>query len=146
MSNQTFDRRSFLKGAAASAAAVLGTQLAANAQAQTEAPSSAAKEAPPSRDKVIARPGSDYMTDVIKATGINTSRRIRDRAAACRNRCQLRRQQDARFSPACMRNLLSPWPMAAPGTGKPMGIIIHGAIGLQHTAMGVYSAGATACR
>ena len=25
---------------------------------------------PPSRDKIIGRPGSDYMVDVIKATGI----------------------------------------------------------------------------
>jgi secreted PhoX family phosphatase len=30
MSNQSIDRRSFLKGAAASAAAVIGTQLAAS--------------------------------------------------------------------------------------------------------------------
>jgi secreted PhoX family phosphatase len=45
MSKQSIDRRAFLKGAAASAAAVIGTQLAAaNAEAQTATPSADGKE------------------------------------------------------------------------------------------------------
>src|SRR5438105_15905759 len=70
MSNQTIDRRSFLKGAAASAAAVIGTQLAATDTAPAAAAAAEAKEAEQSGDKVNSRPGSDLMLDVIKATGI----------------------------------------------------------------------------
>ena len=69
MSKDAFDRRSFLKGAAASAAAVLGTQLAANAPAEGAQSNSESGEKPATRDKIIGRPGSDYMVDVIKATG-----------------------------------------------------------------------------
>ena len=143
MSNQTFDRRSFLKGAAASAAAVLGTQLAANAQAQTEAPSSAAKEAPPSRDKVIARPGSDYMVDVIKATGIeyvasNPGSSFRSLQESIVNYGGNKMPEFL----TCMHEESSV-AMAhgyAKAAGKPMGVIAHGTVGLQHAAMGVYNA------
>ena len=143
MSNQTFDRRSFLKGAAASAAAVLGTQLAANAQAQTEAPSSAAKEAPPSRDKVIGRPGSDYMVDVIKATGIeyvasNPGSSFRSLQESIVNYGGNKMPEFL----TCMHEESSV-AMAhgyAKAAGKPMGVIAHGTVGLQHAAMGVYNA------
>jgi acetolactate synthase I/II/III large subunit len=143
VSNQTFDRRSFLKGAAASAAAVLGTQLAANAQAQTEAPSSAAKEAPPSRDKVIGRPGSDYMVDVIKATGIeyvasNPGSSFRSLQESIVNYGGNKMPEFL----TCMHEESSV-AMAhgyAKAAGKPMGVIAHGTVGLQHAAMGVYNA------
>src|SRR4029453_10149459 len=57
------------RGAAASAAAVIGTQLAANAGEAAEQ-SAPVSDGVPTRGKIIARPGSDYMVDVIKATGI----------------------------------------------------------------------------
>src|SRR5689334_21613123 len=60
MAKDSFDRRAFLKGAAATAAAVIGTQMAAtNTPAEADESGSNGREAP-SRDKVIARPGSDF--------------------------------------------------------------------------------------
>src|SRR4029453_81487 len=71
MSKQAIDRRAFLKGAAATAAAVIGTQMAAaNTPAEGAESNSDGREKAPSRDKIISRPGSDFMVDVIKATGI----------------------------------------------------------------------------
>jgi len=70
MSKDGFDRRSFLKGAAASAAAVIGTQFAAASAPAQAAEQNTASNGPAERGKVISRPGSDYMVDVIKATGI----------------------------------------------------------------------------
>ncbi|MET0689826.1 MAG: twin-arginine translocation signal domain-containing protein, partial [Candidatus Binatia bacterium] len=70
MGKDAFDRRAFLKGAAATAAAVIGTQVAAANTPAQAAESNSDGEKPPSRDKIISRPGSDFMVDVIKATGI----------------------------------------------------------------------------
>src|SRR5262245_62755765 len=76
MGNQSIDRRSFLKGAAATAATVIGsnlasgTQLAANAAAAQSGNSSETHGSGRPSEKIIARPGSDFMVDVIKATGI----------------------------------------------------------------------------
>lgn len=137
------DRRSFLKGAAASAAAVIGTQLAANAQAQTEAPSAATKEAPPSRDKIIGRPGSDFMTDVIKATGLeyiasNPGSSFRSIHESIVNYGGNKKPEFL----TCMHEESSV-AMAhgyAKAAGKPMGVLAHGTVGLQHAAMAVYNA------
>src|SRR5258708_33520775 len=71
MSKDSFDRRAFLKGAAASAAAVIGTQVAAaNSPAQGAESNAESKDGAQTRDKIIGRPGSDYMVDVIKVTGM----------------------------------------------------------------------------
>jgi hypothetical protein len=76
MANQNIDRRSFLKGAAATAVTVIGsnlasgTQLAANAAAQSDSSNEGTHGSGRSSEKIIARPGSDFMVDVIKATGI----------------------------------------------------------------------------
>src|SRR5258708_28291009 len=71
MSKDSFGRRAFLKGAAATAAAVIGTQVAAtNSSAQGAESNSEPKDGAQNRDKIIGRPGSDYMVDVIKATGM----------------------------------------------------------------------------
>ena len=66
------DRRSFLKGAAAAGAAVAaGTKIAAAAEPAAESAKPAAKPAAklPS-ETFITRPGSDFMTDVLKAVGL----------------------------------------------------------------------------
>jgi acetolactate synthase-1/2/3 large subunit len=71
MGKDAFDRRAFLKGAAVSAAAAIGTQIAAASKpAEAAESNSGSRDGAPSRDKVIGRPGSDFMVDVIKATGI----------------------------------------------------------------------------
>src|SRR6266581_5099653 len=147
MSNQTIDRRSFLKGAAASAAAVIGTQLAATDTAPAAAE---AQEAEQSGDKVISRPGSDFMVDVIKATGIeyiasNPGSSFRSLQESIVNYGGNKKPEFL----TCMHEESSV-AMAhgyAKAAGKPMGIMAHGTVGLQrlvrpgsdHDVRGQYS-------
>src|SRR5438445_2584343 len=143
MSNQTIDRRSFLKGAAASAAAVIGTQLAATEPAPATAAPAEVKEAEQSGDKVIGRPGSDFMVDVIKATGIeyiasNPGSSFRSLQESIVNYGSNKKPEFL----TCMHEESSV-AMAhgyAKAAGKPMGIMAHGTVGLQHATMAVYNA------
>ena len=64
MGDESLDRRTFLKGAAA-----IGTSIAAATVAAAGTPG-AAKEAQATGEKIIGRPGSDFMVDVIKSLGI----------------------------------------------------------------------------
>ena len=138
------DRRSFLKGAAASAAAVIGTQLAAASPAAQAATASAESNEPPRlSEKIIARPGSDFMVDVIKATGIeyiasNPGSSFRSLQESIVN---YGGNKNPEFL-TCMHEESSV-AMAhgyAKAAGKPMGILAHGTVGLQHAAMAVYNA------
>ena len=145
MAKDSFDRRAFLKGAAATAAAVIGTQVAAvNTPAEGAESSSNGREAPPpSRDKVIGRPGSDFMVDVIKATGIdyiasNPGSSFRSLQESIINYGGNKKPEFL----TCMHEESSV-AMAhgyAKAAGKPMGIIAHGTVGLQHATMAVYNA------
>src|SRR5438093_2192371 len=143
MSNQTIDRRSFLKGAAASTAAVIGTQLAATETAPAAAAAAEAQEAEQSGDKVISRPGSDFMVDVIKATGIeyiasNPGSSFRSLHESIVNYGGNKKPEFL----TCMHEESS---VAiahgyAKAAGKPMAILAHSSVGLQHAAMAVYNA------
>ena len=143
MGKDAFDRRSFLKGAAASAAAVLSTQLAANAPAEGAQSNSDGNEQAPSRDKIINRPGSDFMVDVIKATGIeyiasNPGSSFRSLQESIINYGGNKKPEFL----TCMHEETSVG-MAqgyAKAAGKPMGMMAHGTVGLQHAAMAVYNA------
>src|SRR5512132_2358476 len=144
MSKQGMDRRSFLKGAAASAAAVIGTQIAAtNAVAQNAPPDGEAREAAQPKDKIIGRPGSDFMVDVIKATGIeyiasNPGSSFRSLQESIVNYGDNKKPEFL----TCMHEEPSV-AMArgyAKAAGKPMGMMAHGTVGLQHAAMAVYNA------
>jgi acetolactate synthase I/II/III large subunit len=144
MANQSIDRRSFLKGAAATAATVIGTQLAANAPAAQSGNSGAETQGSgrPS-EKIIARPGSDFMVDVIKATGIeyiasNPGSSFRSLQESIVNYGDNKKPEFL----TCMHEESSVG-MAqgyAKVAGKPMGIMAHGTVGLQHAAMAVYNA------
>ena len=143
MAKDAFDRRAFLKGAAASAAAVIGTQMAANSPAQAAESNSEGTEKPPSRDKIIGRPGSDFMVDVIKATGIeyiasNPGSSFRSLQESIINYGGNKKPEFL----TCMHEETSV-SMAqgyAKVAGKPMGMMAHGTVGLQHAAMAVYNA------
>ena len=144
MSNQTIDRRSFLKGAAASAAAAIGTQLAANASAaQTAKPAVESKESVAPGDTIISRPGSDFMVDVIKATGIeyiasNPGSSFRSLQESIVNYGGNKKPEFL----TCTHEESSV-AMAhgyAKAAGKPMGIMAHGTVGLHHATMAVYNA------
>ena len=144
MSKDAIDRRAFLKGAAATAAAVIGTQMAAaNTPAQSAESTADGKETAPTRDKIIARPGSDFMVDVIKATGIdyiasNPGSSFRSLQESIVNYGGNKKPEFL----TCMHEESSV-AMAhgyAKAAGKPMGILAHGTVGLQHAAMAVYNA------
>jgi len=143
MSKQGMDRRSFLKGAAVSAAAVIGTQIAATNAVAQSAPDGEAKESAQAKDKVIGRPGSDYMVDVIKATGIeyiasNPGSSFRSLQESIINYGGNKKPEFL----TCMHEESSV-AMAhgyAKAAGKPMGILAHGTVGLQHATMAVYNA------
>src|SRR5689334_12687787 len=142
MSASNFDRRAFLKGAAATAATVLGTQVAANAPAQA-AESTSNGEKPASREKIVSRPGSDFMVDVIKATGMeyiasNPGSSFRSLQESIVNYGGNKKPEFL----TCTHEESSV-AMAhgyAKASGKPMGIAAHGTVGLQHAAMAVYNA------
>src|ERR671923_1467124 len=143
MGKQSIDRRAFLKGAAASAAAVIGTQLAAaSAEAQTATRGADGKDSAP-RDKIISRPGSDFMVDVIKATGIeyiasNPGSSFRSLQESIVNYGGNKKPEFL----TCMHEESSV-AMAhgyAKAAGKPMAILAHGTVGLQHATMAVYNA------
>ena len=143
MSKQSINRRAFLKGAAVSAAAVIGTQLAAaTAEAQTAGSGADGKESA-QREKTIGRPGSDFMVDVIKATGIeyiasNPGSSFRSLHESIVNYGGNKRPEFL----TCMHEESSV-AMAhgyAKAAGKPMGILAHGTVGLQHATMAVYNA------
>lgn len=145
MSKDSFDRRSFLKGAAASAAAMIGTQIAATNMppAQAAEGGATAGDGAPARGKVIARPGSDYMVDVIKATGIeyiasNPGSSFRSLQESIINYGGNKKPEFL----TCTHEESSVG-MAhgyAKVAGKPMGIMAHGTVGLQHATMAVYNA------
>src|SRR5262252_8251650 len=144
MAKDGFDRRAFLKGAAATAAAVIGTQMAAaNTPAEADESGSNGREGPPSRDKVIAHPGSDFMVDVIKTTGIeyiasNPGSSFRSLQESIVNYGGNKKPEFL----TCMHEESSV-AMAhgyAKAAGKPMGMMAHGTVGLQHATMAVYNA------
>src|SRR3981189_1488772 len=67
MSEEGLDRRGFLKSAAA-----ISTSIAAANTVAADAVAAEAKKAASGLpgEKIIGRPGSDFMVDVIKATGM----------------------------------------------------------------------------
>ena len=144
MSNKQIDRRAFLKGAAVTAAAAaISTRMAATSEAaQTTAAETPSNE-PRLSEKIIARPGSDFMVDVIKATGIdyiasNPGSSFRSLQESIVNYGGNKKPEFL----TCMHEESSV-AMAhgyAKAAGKPMGILAHGTVGLQHAAMAVYNA------
>ena len=137
MNDEGIDRRSFIKGAAA-----IGTTIAASTVAAQQS-SSEKKEKAPSGEKIIGRPGSDFMVDVIKSTGIdyiasNPASSFRSLHESIVNYGGNRKPEFL----TCMHEESSV--AMAHGyykaAGKPMGVLAHGSVGLQHATMAVYNA------
>src|ERR1043165_6531792 len=136
-----FDRRSFLKGAALTAAAI-GTQLVQAAPVRAEGGEEDGKAAAP-KDKVVKRPGSDFMVDVIKATGIeyiasNPGSSFRSLHESIVNYGGNKKPEFL----TCMHeeSSVAMCHGYAKAAGKPMGMLAHGTVGLQHATMAVYNA------
>jgi acetolactate synthase I/II/III large subunit len=158
-SDNVIARRNFLKGATLAGAAAF-TPAAANAlpaapkpalKAAVPGPKQVAMETqPPSPDPVNqATSGGDFMVDVFKTLDIeylsmNCASSFRGLHEAVINH----------------GNNIKPEILNCPHediavhmgqgyakiTGKPMAMICHGVVGLQHATMAMYNPGATACR
>jgi thiamine pyrophosphate-dependent acetolactate synthase large subunit-like protein len=157
-SEASFGRRGFLKGAAAGAAALAAPKAArgqqpqgggrgANASAPTPNAATLAREAgaaqPAPSTRIVERPGSDFMVDVIRSLGIEY--------AACNPGSSFEGLHESiiNYGNNSMPELLtchheeSSVAMAhgyAKIEGKPMLALLHGTIGVQHAAMAIYNA------
>src|SRR5579862_3238258 len=148
-------RRSFLKGAAAAgAAAALAGKLAENAHAQeaTEKPSASAKPSagagasgakPLLSSMVISRPGSDFMVDVMKSLGIDYL--AANPGSSFRSLQESIVNYGGNSKPEFITCTHEEASVAiahgyAKAAGKPMAILAHSTVGLQHAAMAVYNA------
>jgi acetolactate synthase I/II/III large subunit len=151
-------RRGFLKGAAASAAALVANPSLTEAQEQVaaEAPRSGgarpnattlaadsgrAPAGPPAR--IVENPGSDYMVDVIKSLGIEYCASNPGSTFDGLHESLLNHGMNTvpEFLTCCHEE--SSVAMAhgyAKIEGKPMMALIHGTVGLQHASMAIYNA------
>src|SRR5580693_8339408 len=145
------DRRNFLKGAAAGAAALAAGTAAGAAQPadlkRTVPPpmSSASEVEIPSRGDVLTtdRTGSDFMVDVIKSLGIEYI--CSNPGSSFRGIHESIINYGGNKAPefiTCMHEESSV-AMAhgyAKIEGKPLGVLAHGTVGLQHASMAIYNA------
>src|SRR5215813_4084232 len=145
-------RRHFLKGAAAGAAALAGAaptqaQQTPIAGAELARPAGAlARETetvPDSLDVLEnGRPGSDFMVDVIKSLGVDYI--CANPGSSFRGLQESVINHGGNTKPewiTCMHEEISV-AMAdgyAQVEGKPLVIVAHGTVGLQHAAMAVYN-------
>lgn len=145
------DRRNFLKGAAAGAAALAAGPAAIKAQpaqpSRTVPPpmSPVAETAVPSGTEVMTadRTGSDYMVDVIKSLGFeyvcaNPGSSFRGIHESIIN---YGGNKSPEFITCCHEE--SSVAMAhgyAKIEGKPLLVLAHGTVGVQHAAMAIYNA------
>ncbi len=147
-------RRGFLKGAAAGAAALVVKPPAAKAQdvaqrnggaqlnATTLAADTGARPVPVSA-RVIERPGSDFMVDVLKTLNLEylTSNPGSTFESLHESLINYGDNKMPEFLTCCHEE--SAVAMAhgyAKVEGKPMMALIHGDIGLQHASMAIYNA------
>ncbi|HXU41396.1 MAG TPA: thiamine pyrophosphate-dependent enzyme [Burkholderiales bacterium] len=133
-------RRSFLKGAAATIAA---TTVTAQAQAATGEKKPAPKTSGAGLDKMIERPGSDFMVDVLRSLNIdyvasNPASSFRSFHESIVNYGNNRKPEFI----TCLHEESSV--AIAHGyykaSGRMMAMMAHGSVGIQHAAMAVYNA------
>ena len=141
-SEQKKDRRSFLKQAVASAGAVAVTAVGA-AETVAQAGAASAKPASEKIDGVIARPGSDFMIDVIRTLDIDYV--AANPGSSFRSLHESLVNYGGNKKPELLTCLHEEASVAmahgyAKAAGKPMGVFVHGTVGLQHAAMAIYNA------
>ena len=140
-------RRSFLK----STAAVAGTAIAASTQLAQATEAAADKAKPMEKpaagrlpsETFITRPGSDFMADVLKTIGLQYV--AINPAAGFRSLHESIVNYSGNKNPeiiTCLHEETATH-MAqgyAKASGKPMGVMVHGTVGLQHASMALYNA------
>ena len=141
---ESLDRRSFLKGTAAAAGTVVAATTSLAQAAETAAKPAGDKPAAklPS-ETFITNPGSDFMADVLKATGmkylaINPAAGFRSLQESIINYLGNKNPEIL----TCLHEEIAT-AMAhgyAKASGTPMGVMFHGTVGLQHASMAIYNA------
>ncbi len=140
----SFDRRSFLKTAASSGAALVAGAQASNAQL-VEPPGTGAAETATADAEVLseARPGSDFMMDVLKPLGFEymTVNPHSDSGGLHESIINYTGNRNPELI-TCLHEETAV--AMAHGffkiEGKPLAVLIYSSVGLQHAAMAVYSA------
>jgi thiamine pyrophosphate-dependent acetolactate synthase large subunit-like protein len=144
------DRRHFLKSTSMGIAALAVAPLPSRA-GQSTAPRNATAPLPPEEFAVplnaevltIARPGSDFMVDIIKSIGFeymcanpgNTFRSLHE------SLINYGGNQNPEFITCCHEECsVAMGHGYAKIEGKPLLVCVHGTVGLQHAAMAVYNA------
>jgi thiamine pyrophosphate-dependent acetolactate synthase large subunit-like protein len=139
-------RRNFLKQAVAgastaavAASAASGAELVAQASAAPAKPGEDAKSPP----GVIERPGSDFMMDVIKTLDLDYV--AANPGSSFRSLHESLVNYGGNKKPELLTCTHEESAVAlahgyAKAAGKPMGVFVHGTVGLQHAAMAVYNA------
>ena len=137
------DRRGFLRGAVAGAAALAAQ--APNAAAQAPTQQARAEGAAPAEAgvRVVDKPGSDFMVDVLKSLGIEYVFAMPGSSFAGLHESILNYAGNKNPEYITCMHEESSVAMAngyAKVEGKPVAIAVHGTVGLQHAAMAVYDA------
>lgn len=147
------DRRGFLKGAALGTAALAAAGGAQDAAAQRRPavppPDSATAQAetggpvPPTPSIVVEHPQSDYMADILESLGFDyvAANPGSSFDAIQESIVNYKHNRQPQFLTCCHEE--SAVAMAhgyAKIAGKPMAVLLHGVIGVQHGSMAIYNA------
>src|SRR5436190_1288478 len=152
--NGSVDRRDFLKSAAVTGAALVGGAAGADAQTAPPPPAAAGpasapvapREGDPSLEADIVttdRPGGDFMVDVLKSLDLeyvaanpgSSFRGIHESIINYGNNTA------PEFITCCHEESSVAIAHAySKIEGKPMAVLVHGTVGLQHASMAMYSA------
>jgi thiamine pyrophosphate-dependent acetolactate synthase large subunit-like protein len=142
------DRRGFLRGAAGAAGtgALVAATGAAVAQAQPQTPAPEARPAAGGHEraaKLIPRPGSDFMVDVIKSLDVDYV--AANPGSSFRSLHESVVNYGGNRKPELITCLHEESSVAiahgyAKAAGKPMAVMVHGTVGLQHASMAIYNA------
>ena len=132
-------RRRFLMTAAAAAGAVTAARGAAAAEAAPKAKPGAEGAG----EKQIPRPGSDFMVDVIKTLDLRYV--AANPGSSFRSLHESVVNYGGNSKPELIMCLHEETAVAiahgyAKAAGKPMGVMMHGTVGLQHGSMAIYNA------
>ena len=142
------DRRTFLKGAVASAGASAAAPLvvaAAGAEAKPKGgkPEAGEKAKGHGGLEVIDRPGSDFMVDVIKTLGFDYM--SLNPGSSFRSLHESLINYGGNKAPELITCMHEEAAVAmahgySKAAGKPMAVAVHGTVGLQHATMAIYNA------
>jgi acetolactate synthase-1/2/3 large subunit len=133
-------RRNFLMSAAAAGASAVALKAAAADPAVPKAGKKTPKEG---AEKQIPRPGSDFMVDVIKTLDLRYV--AANPGSSFRSLHESVVNYGGNSKPELIMCLHEETAVAiahgyAKAAGKPMGVMMHGTVGLQHGAMAIYNA------